>query len=59
MRSLEELYGALMLFGCLARVERTQVSALSGLGIQFLGIQTVFPGLEFSDHTPEGAGIVP
>jgi hypothetical protein len=50
MRPFEELHRALMLFGRFARAERTQISALTGLGVGFPGVETVVSGFEFPDH---------
>jgi hypothetical protein len=50
-RSLEELYGSLVLFCGLARAERSQISAFAGHWIRFPGIHAVATGLELSDHT--------
>jgi hypothetical protein len=38
-----------LLCGC-ARLKRSQISALSGFGVFFSGIEPILAGFEFSDH---------
>lgn len=47
---LEKLDGSLVLFGCLARLESTEITPLSGLRVLLAGIQTIVARLKFSNH---------
>src|SRR5437870_6363923 len=48
--ALEELHRALVLFGRGARLERPQVPAPAGFGIELARIEPVLTGSELSDH---------
>lgn len=48
--SFEILDGALVLLGCLPRVEGAQVPALACSWVLLAGIETVLTGLELSNH---------
>lgn len=48
---LEVLDRTLVLLGCGARFERSQIPAPSGLRIELAGVQPVLAGAEFSYHT--------
>jgi hypothetical protein len=48
--SLEVLHRTLVLLGCGARLERSQILAPSGLRIEFAGIQPVLARAELSYH---------
>src|SRR2546421_5360649 len=50
MPALEKLHRTLVLFRCVARVERAQVPALARLRIEFSRIEPVFTRLEFANH---------
>jgi hypothetical protein len=47
---LKELHRPLVLFGSFASGEGSQVPALPGLRIGFLGIETIPPSFQFSNH---------
>ena len=49
------LHGALMLLGLLAAGKSAQVAALAGGGVLLAGIQPIFAGFEFADHTEKDA----
>jgi hypothetical protein len=59
VRALEELHGALMFLGCLARAKGTQVSSLAGLLIFLSRIQPIFPGFQFPNHAYNDAIALP
>ena len=46
----EILHGTLVLFGCRARRESTEVAALACLGIELPRVQAVLAVLELADH---------
>jgi len=48
--ALEVLHGALMLLGGLPRAESTEIFPAPGFWIFLARIQTVLPGLQFSNH---------
>ena len=48
--AFEILHLALVFFCRFQRIKSTEVPALFSLGIYFHGIETVFPGYQFSDH---------
>src|SRR5437773_1077742 len=48
--ALKELHRALVLFGRGARLERSQVPAPAGFGIELARIESVRTGSKFSDH---------
>src|SRR5438876_7794205 len=48
--ALKELHRALVLLGRGARLERSQVPAPAGFGIELARIEPILTGSEFSDH---------
>src|SRR6266446_2590101 len=48
--ALKELHRALVLLGRGARLERSQVPALAGFGIDLARIEAILAGSELSDH---------
>jgi hypothetical protein len=55
LRPLKILHGPLMLLGGSPRRKRPQVLALSSFRIFLARIQTILPGLQFSDHAQKDA----
>ena len=52
---LEVLNGAFVLLGLFTRGKGTEVAALAGGGILLAGVEAVFTGFEFANHTKTDA----
>lgn len=59
MRSFKKLDRLLMFFSGFARAERAEVFPPTSFSVRLSGVQPVFAGFQFPNHTVEQAGFLP